>query len=86
MPHLEKEDTSHKMLLGQCEAIIQEGLKRIEKVERAFAIIEQMQLYKNKSDDFETYYQENWAMKMKLFSDLPQPYQIKEINELPKST
>ncbi len=78
MPYSVKEENSQKMLLGQCEAVIQEGLKSIEKVERAFAIIEQMQLYKESCDDFETYYKKNWAMKMKLLSDLPHPYQIKE--------
>jgi hypothetical protein len=40
-------DRSERLLLEQCEAIIEEGLQTLEKVERALAIIEQMKLYRN---------------------------------------
>ena len=57
---------SEQLLLEQCEAIIEEGLKTLEKVERAFEIIEQMQLYKNGFKNFESYTQKKWNIDRKL--------------------
>ncbi len=44
----------------QCEAIIQEGLDAISKVDRALDIIQQMKLYDNTHKSFETYCQTKW--------------------------
>ena len=44
----------------QCEAIIQEGLDAISKVDRALSIIQQMKLYDNTHKSFETYCQTRW--------------------------
>jgi len=57
---------SNRLLLEQCEAIIEEGLQTLEKVEKALAIIEKMQLYKNGFETFESYSQKKWKMDMKL--------------------
>ena len=57
---------SDSLLLEQCEAIIEEGFQTLEKVERALAIIEQMQLYKNSFETFESYSQKKWKTDMKL--------------------
>ena len=58
--------SSNRLLLEQCEAIIEEGLQTLEKVEKALAIIEQMQLYKNGFESFESYSQKKWKIDMKL--------------------
>ena len=58
--------SSERLLLEQCEAIIEEGLKTLEKVERAFAIIDKMQLYKNGFENFESYSTKKWKTDMKL--------------------
>jgi hypothetical protein len=57
---------SQYLLLEQCEAIIEEGLQTLEKVERALAIIEQMKLYKNGFETFESYSAKKWKIDMKL--------------------
>jgi len=57
---------SDDLLLEQCEAIIEEGLKTLEKVERAFSIIEQMRLYKNSFENFESYSAKKWKTDTKL--------------------
>jgi len=57
---------SDPLLLEQCEAIIKEGLQTLEKVERALAIIEQMQLYKTSFETFESYSAETWKIDRKL--------------------
>jgi hypothetical protein len=57
---------SQYLLLEQCEAIIEEGLQTLEKVERALAIIEQMKLYKNGFETFECYSDKRWKRDMKL--------------------
>lgn len=59
-------ETSHYHLLGQCEAIIEEGLKTLEKIEKAFAIIEQMELYKEEFKDLDSYYKERWEDNIEL--------------------
>ncbi len=59
-------NSSERLLLEQCEAIIEEGLQTLEKVERALAIIEQMRLYKNSFETFESYSAKRWDMNMKL--------------------
>ena len=59
-------ETSHHLLFDQCEAIIEEGLKTLEKVERAFAIIEQMKLYREEFKDLDSYYKERWAKNIDL--------------------
>lgn len=50
-------------LLIQCEAIIKEGLSDMYKVDRALAIIHDLQLYAHGYQDFETYCKDNWSMK-----------------------
>ena len=50
-------------LLIQCEAIIKEGLSDMYKVDRALAIINDLQLYENSYQDFEAYCKENWSVK-----------------------
>jgi len=57
---------SDSLLLEQCEAIIEEGFKTLEKVERAFAIIEQMGLYRSSFSNFESYSQKRWKRDMNL--------------------
>jgi len=63
---LEKTDNQNRVLLEQCESIISQGLDELMKVERAFAIIEKQQLYKNKYSDFEHYCTEKWSVKKEL--------------------
>jgi len=67
---------SDRLLLEQCEAIIEEGLQTLEKVERALAIIEQNQLYKTGFETFDSYYAKKWKIDMKL----PRLCQIKTKN------
>ncbi len=57
---------SDHLLLEQCEAIIEEGLQALEKVEKALAIIEQMKLYKNSFETFESYSSQKWEINIKL--------------------
>ena len=57
---------SDRLLLEQCEAIIEEGLQNLEKVERALAIIEQKQLYKNGFETFDSYSEKKWKIDSKL--------------------
>jgi hypothetical protein len=57
---------SDRLLLEQCEAIIEEGLKTLKKVERAFEIIEERELYKNGFETFESYSKKKWKTDMKL--------------------
>ncbi|HHD81810.1 MAG TPA: hypothetical protein ENK82_00160 [Campylobacterales bacterium] len=57
---------SNRLLLDQCEAIIEEGLKTLEKVERAFEIIEEMKLYKKSFEGINAYYKERWAGEIDL--------------------
>ncbi len=59
-------NNSERLLLEQCEAIIEEGLRTLAKVERALGIIEQMQLYKNSFETFESYSTKRWDINMKL--------------------
>ena len=66
MSHHSISNFSDTLLLEQCEAIIEEGLKTLEKVERAFAIIEQMKLYQNGFENFESYATKKWRTEMKL--------------------
>lgn len=54
------------LLLEQCEAIIKEGLKNLEKVERAFEIIEQEKLYKYGFENLESYYAKKWESSIEL--------------------
>lgn len=61
MSHYLVPKSSEGLLLDQCEAIIEEGLKTLEKVERAFAIIEQMKLYRKGFEDLDSYYKERWV-------------------------
>jgi len=66
MSHNFSSNLSNHLLLEQCEAIIEEGLKTLEKVERAFAIIDQMRLYKNSFENFESYSAKKWKTDTKL--------------------
>ena len=66
MSHHSISNLSHRLLLEQCEAIIEEGLETLAKVERALAIIEQMKLYKNGFETFESYSAKRWDIDMKL--------------------
>jgi len=67
---------SNALLLNQCEAIIEEGLKTLEKVERAFAIIEEMKLYREGFATLDGYYKERWSESI----DLGHLCQIEKIN------
>lgn len=66
MSHYLVPKSSEILLLDQCEAIIKEGLKTLEKVERAFAIIEQMKLYQNGFENLDSYYKERWSKDIDL--------------------
>jgi len=48
------------LLLKQCEAIIEEELENVKKLVRALEVIDQMKLYSQHYDDFESYCQERW--------------------------
>ena len=50
-------------LLTQCEAVIREGLLDMHKVDRALSIINDLQLYNQEYQNFETYCKENWSVK-----------------------
>jgi hypothetical protein len=87
MPYLENISTppSH-IVLKQCEAIIQEELKSLNKLVRALEVIEQMKLYTEQYDDFESYCKDRW----KTIGDLDNQGNLtfnlikKDENELPK--
>lgn len=66
MSHHMVSNNSNRLLLDQCEAIIEEGLKTLEKVERALAIVEQMKLYKDDFESLDSYYKERWVEKINL--------------------
>ena len=66
MSHYFIPKSSEGLLLDQCEAIIEEGLKTLEKVERALAIIEQMQLYKKGFENLDSYHRERWSRQIDL--------------------
>lgn len=48
------------MLLKQCEAIIEGELENLKKLSRALEVIEQMELYAEQYDNFESYCQDRW--------------------------
>lgn len=53
-------------LLVQCEAIIEEGLNTMDKVDKALSIIHDLKLYNKKNyHSFESYCQNNWHIKNK---------------------
>ncbi len=54
-----------EIMKRQCEAIIQEGLDAMSKVDRALAIIQQMELYDNTHESFEAYCQTKWNIDEK---------------------
>ena len=76
MSHYYVSKSSEELLLDQCEAIIVEGLKNLEKVERALAIIEQMQLYKKDFETLNSYHRERWLKQI----DLTHLCKIKKLN------
>ena len=76
MSHYFVPKSSEGLLLEQCEAIIEEGLKTLEKVERALEIIEQMQLYKKGFKNLDSYHEERWSEHI----DLTHLCKIKKIN------
>lgn len=57
---------SDSLLFEQCEAIIEEGLQTLEKVERALSIIEQMKLYQHNFENFESYSLKRWEIESNL--------------------
>ena len=48
------------LLLKQCESIIEGELENLKKLARALEVIEQMELYTEQYDDFESYCQDRW--------------------------
>jgi len=48
------------LLLKQCEAIIEGELENLKKLTRAFEVIEQMELYSEQYDDFESCCRDRW--------------------------
>jgi len=66
------------LLLKQCEAIIEEELENLKKLVRALEVVEQMELYTEQHEDFESYCQHRW----KTIEDLG--YQGKLIGNLIK--
>ena len=50
------------LLLKQCEAIIEDELKNLQKLFRALEVIEQKELYKGQYEDFISYCQNRWKM------------------------
>ena len=57
------ENNKRENLLTQCEAVIREGLESLQKVDRALSIINNLKLYNQEYEDFETYCKENWSIK-----------------------
>jgi hypothetical protein len=53
------------IMLKQCEAIIGEGIESMYKVDRAFSIISDMELYGRKYESFEAYCQSKWNIENK---------------------
>jgi hypothetical protein len=52
-----------EITLKQCEAIILEGLEAMDKVNRAFSIIEEMELYSEEYKSFNHYCQIKWDVQ-----------------------
>ena len=48
------------LLLKQCEAIVEGELKNLQKLFRALEVIEQMELYTEQYDNFDSYYRNRW--------------------------
>lgn len=51
---------SHTVVLQQCEAIIKDEMQNLQKLYRAFEVIQEMELYKQGYEDFSTYCQKRW--------------------------
>ena len=61
MIDLQSKDMSvSPLVLQQCEAIIEEELENMKKLIRALDVIKHMELYTDKYDDFESYWQDRW--------------------------
>lgn len=52
--------STKEITFRQCEAIIQEGLDVMYKVDRALSLIHDMGLYEGKYQNFEAYCQDKW--------------------------
>ncbi len=52
------------VIVKQCEAIIEEGVEAMYKVDRALSIIEDMKLYKPKYKSFDEYCFYKWQMNV----------------------
>jgi len=51
---------SQTVALQQCEAIIYDELKNLQKLYKAFEVIQEMELYKQEYKDFLSYCTERW--------------------------
>ena len=51
---------SQALVLQQCEAIIYDEMKNLQKLYRAFEVIQEMELYKQGYKDFSSYCTERW--------------------------
>lgn len=86
MHQLDNSTLPSSVILRQCESIIEEELKSLNKLTRALEVIEEMKLYTEQYDDFESYYKDRW----KTIGDLDNQGSLKfnlikkDKNELPK--
>ncbi len=54
-----------KITLKQCEAIINEGLNTLSKIDQALNIIKRFQLFEDEYQNFEDYCQSKWDINEK---------------------
>ncbi len=78
--------TASPLLLKQCEAIIEDELKDLQKLFRALEVIEQTKLYKGQYEDFASYCQNRWKMSgaPNLQEGLTINFKTKDEHELPE--
>ncbi len=51
---------SQTVVLQQCEAIISDEMQNLQKLYKAFEVIQEMELYKQGYEDFSSYCVERW--------------------------
>ncbi len=78
--------TASPLLLKQCEAIIEDELKDLQKLFRALEVIEQRRLYKGQYEDFASYCQKRWNISgaLDFQGESTLNFKIKDEHELPK--
>lgn len=62
MINMDNMEAKKEFILNQCEAILQEGMDSVYKIQRALQIIEKMKLYQDSYSDIENYIENKWNL------------------------